>query len=83
MKNLKELNVDEIAEVIEQDWSNVNYAARPYLQAMKKMVTHNLNGYYMFDPMWDIVARFLANASTWKGEVARAVKKELNRRLKS
>ena len=36
---------------------------------------------YFLDGGDDIVIYFLANAQTWRGEVARNVKKELNRRF--
>lgn len=38
---------------------------------------------YIADSGASIVSYFLANASTWKGEVAKAIKKELNRRVKT
>ena len=36
---------------------------------------------YFFDDGKDIVLYFLANAQTWRGEVARSIKKELKSRL--
>lgn len=74
-----------IAEEIIADWrkpygnafiSNVNPAAKPYLSAMRSLST--LDDFYGMDKASSIVRYFLANASTWRGETARRVKKELN-----
>lgn len=65
----------EIATDIQRDWKNVNYAARPYLEAM-----HSLTGprdQYGYDSGDSIVRYFLANAGSWRGETARRVKAEL------
>ena len=66
----------EIAHEIEKDWKPVNYAARPYLDAMHDLskITEN----YFGDSALSVVSYFLANARTWRGETARRVKKELN-----
>jgi hypothetical protein len=37
---------------------------------------------YGLDTGYSIVAYFLSNANTWKGDVARAVKKELKKRIR-
>lgn len=37
---------------------------------------------YGADSGKSIVAYFLSNAATWKGETAKAIKKELNKRIK-
>ena len=70
----------QIADTISHNWPKPYFGAPPYIEAMKSMdkITDN----YYEDPGPEIVARFLGNASTWRGETARAVKKELNRRLK-
>ena len=70
----------QIASLILYDWKHPYFRAKPYIDAMKSM-TEITDNYYE-DPGPEIVARFLGNASTWRGEIARAVKKELNRRLK-
>lgn len=79
-KTMKNKSISEIATVIRRDWKNVNFAAVPYLSAMRSM--NSVNDNFGLDDGKGIVARFLVNASTWRGEVAREVKKELNRRLK-
>lgn len=71
----------QIADEIRQDWgSKVNYAAKPYLDAMGSLDSAKDN--YIMDPGWEIVARFLANARQWRGETAKKIKKELKAILK-
>ena len=64
-----------IAREIVGDWQKVNYAAKPYLDAMGELsgITDN----YYCDSGSSVVAYFLANAGSWRGDVARRVKKEL------
>jgi hypothetical protein len=47
----------------------------PYLEAMLEM--GSINEAYYFDSGADVVARFIGNASSWRGEVARRIKAEL------
>lgn len=77
---LQDAAIYEIAAIIRRDWVKVNYAAKPYLQAMSTM--RYISDKYGMDDGRSIVAYFLSNASTWRGEVAKMVKVELNRRLK-
>ena len=70
-----------IASEIYDDWKNPNFAAVPYLEAMESLTTIDDN--YFLDSGEGIVAYFLSNAGTWRGEVARRVKKELNAMLKA
>jgi hypothetical protein len=72
--------LDEIAAEIRQDWRPVNYAARPYLDAMASLVT--MSDQYGCDSARSVVAYFLGNASSWRGPRARAIKAELNRMLR-
>lgn len=74
-------NLNVIAQEINADWAKVNFGAVPYLEAMSTLNTIDEN-YYM-DSGYSIVAYFLANAGTWRGDVARRIKKELNLMLKS
>jgi len=64
-----------IAKDIRKDWKNVNYAAKPYLEALGSLdqVTDN----YYLDSGRSMVLYFLANAGTWRGETAKAIKAEL------
>ena len=65
----------QIARDIRKDWKNVNYAAKPYLDALGSLdqVTDN----YYLDSGKSMVLYFLANAGTWRGETAKAIKAEL------
>jgi hypothetical protein len=56
------------------------YGAVPYLEAMCQL--DSVNDYYYADDGRSIVLYFLANAQSWRGEVARAVKAELKSRVK-
>lgn len=69
-----------IVREIRSDWKTMNYAAIPYLQAMGEL--ESIADAYGADSGRSVVAYFLANASTWRGEVARRVKEELNKMLK-
>jgi hypothetical protein len=65
-----------IAREIQQDWGpKINYAARPYLNAMRSL-SHPSDS-YGYDSGKSVVLYFLANAGTWRGETARRVKAEL------
>jgi len=77
---LKNMSLNEIAREIQFDWKKVNYAAKPYLEAMGCI--KDIKDKYGLDSGSSIVSYFLTNASTWKSEVAKAIKKELNLRLK-
>ena len=65
----------EIAREIYRDWTKVNYAAKPYLEAMS--CCDDINGMYYDDTARSVVLYFLANASTWRGETAKRIKAEL------
>lgn len=78
---LKDLEIQEIASLIRMDWGNVNYAAEPYLDAMSQL--KSIDDRYFYDTGKNMVLYFLANAQTWRGEVAREVKAELKARCKS
>jgi len=69
----RELN--EIAAEIGRTWKKVNYSAKPYLNAMGCLCS--IDDDYGLDSGREIVARFLGNASTWRGEDARRIKAEL------
>jgi hypothetical protein len=69
-----------IAADIAANWRPVNYAAAPYLDAMRSLAT--LADHYGCDPADHIVRYFLSNARSWRGEHARRIKAELNDMLK-
>lgn len=79
--SLETLSIAEIAQVVRRDWKpKVYFGAVPYLDAMLSL--EKITDTYGADSASEIVNYFLANANTWRGEVARAVKKELNHRVK-
>lgn len=66
----------EIAKEIRKDWgAKINFAARPYLDAMATLTSVSDN--YGWDSGDMIVRYFLSNASTWRGETAKRIKAEL------
>jgi hypothetical protein len=86
MSYLKNMTISEIAYAIKGDWGNVNFAAKPYLDAMTALDT--VSDTYGCDSGASIVRYFLGNAQSYskrtsKGNLAPAdVKKELNARIK-
>jgi len=73
-KEIRSLNV--IAQEIRRDWNTkIYFGARPYLSAMQTL--NKISDNYYFDSGKSIVLYFLANAGTWRGEVARKIKAEL------
>lgn len=74
-----------IATKIRQNWNKKNsgtelyFGAKPYLDAMTSL--DSIDDNYILDSGRSMVAYFLANATTWRGETARRIKKELNQML--
>lgn len=69
-----------IAADIRKDWgAKVNFAAKPYLDAMATLSSVDDN--YGWDSGKTIVLYFLSNASSWRGETAKTIKKELKEML--
>ena len=73
-------SLSEIACEIRKEWSNANYAAVPYLNAMCGL--SSVNDSYGLDDGKTIVLYFLANAGTWRGEAAKRIKAELRELVK-
>ena len=67
-----------IARFIRSDWKNVNFAAKPYLDAMASMGSIDEN--YGCDTGVSIVVYFLSNASGYRGDNAKLIKAELKKR---
>lgn len=83
--NLSTMPVHDIAFLIRKNWkatskNGVYFAAVPYLEAMASMVS--VNDKYGCDDGKSMIIYFLGNATSWRGEVAKAVKAELKRRIK-
>ncbi len=72
-------SIREIASEIQADWTKVNFAAQPYLDAMHSL--DSVSDSYGLDSGQSVVAYFLANAGTWRGDRARALKAELKAML--
>lgn len=71
-----------IALEIREDWGfRVSVHAKPYLRAMSEL--NSIDDTYLADSGRSVVSYFLANASTWRGPKARAIKAELNSMLKN
>lgn len=78
---LRAMSISQIASLVYRNWKPVNFAAKPYLEAMLDLETVNDN--YGCDSGSSIVLYFLCNATSFRGEVARLVKAELKRRTGS
>lgn len=72
--------ISTIARDIRADWKNVWFGAVPYLDAMSEL--DSIKDNYMHDSAESVVAYFLANAKTWRGQKAREIKSELKQLLK-
>ena len=64
-----------IARDIRRAWPRVYFAAAPYLAAMEYLDI--IDDVFMYDDARGIVRYFLANASTFRGDQAKALKAEL------
>ena len=73
--------LSEIAEEVKQDYESQGkepyFGMVPYLDAMLSIHSSDPGARYLFEDASIIVAYFLANARTWKGETARRIKQEL------
>lgn len=65
----------QIARDIYKAWPKVNYAAKPYLEAMRDL--SSINDKYGYDDARSIVLYFLSNAASFRGDQAKALKLEL------
>lgn len=78
-EDARERTLSELAALIRQTWPKVYFGAVPYLQAMATL--DSVEDSYGLDSAASIIRYFLANASTYRGDVARVVKAELKRRI--
>lgn len=74
-------SISTIAREIRRDWIKPNFAAVPYLEAMQTL--NLITDKYYYDSADSVVRYFLSNATTWKGDKARAIKAELKTMLKA
>lgn len=70
----------EIAAEIRRTWDKPYFGARPYLDAMQDL--EGITDKYYADDARGIVAYFLGNAKTWRGEDAKRIKAELRELIK-
>ena len=78
---LRKMEWYQLITLIKKDWKPTIHAyAKPYFEAMQSM--NGPHDQYGYDSGAEIVLRFLGNATSWKGPVARLVKAELKDRLK-
>ena len=68
-------SIATIAKEISATWPKVNYAAKPYLEAMYSL--NKISDDYHYDTGKEIVLRFLSNAGGWRGDDAKRIKAEL------
>jgi hypothetical protein len=73
-------SLSNIAWDIIDDWKKPYFGAVPYLDAMQTL--DQITDRFYEDDASDIVVYFLANASTWRGPVAKTIKAELKAILK-
>ena len=71
--------IHEIARDIRSNWPKVNYAAAPYLAAMRDL--NAISDKYVWDTGASVVRYFLCNASSWRGPEAKRIKAELKAML--
>jgi hypothetical protein len=81
LPDYSQMKLFEIADQVRKEWKKVSPYAEPYLEAMGSLgeITDN----FYADSGSSVVAYFLANAQSFKGEAAKTIKKELNKRLKN
>lgn len=72
--------ISTIAYDIFMDWKKIPNNAKVYLNVMNSL--NDINDSYGYDSSRSIINYFLANANTWKGEKAKAIKLELKQLLK-
>lgn len=67
-----------IAREIKADWgAKINFAAKPYLDAMFMFETIDQN--FGAENGKSVVLYFLSNAGQWRGETAKRIKAELKK----
>ncbi|WP_313491903.1 MULTISPECIES: hypothetical protein [Sphingobacterium] len=74
-------DISMIAYIVRSDWKKVYIGADPYLEAMESI--NSITDNYFEESAATIVNYFLANAQSWRGPIAKAVKAKLNALLKT
>lgn len=73
--------IKDVAKDIARNWTNVCPYAKPHLQAMLHL--NRITDKYYLDDASSVIRRFLANANTYRGEMASKHKAELKEMLAS
>lgn len=73
-------SLQSLCRTIRRNWPAMPACAAMYFEPLASL--ESLEQDYGADSGRSMALYFLANAAGWKGDVARAVKKELNKRLK-
>ncbi len=73
-------SISSIARDIKRVWVKPYFGAKPYLDAMQDL--YSIKDKYYEDTAEMVVAYFLANASTFRGNDAKVLKLELKNLLK-
>jgi len=77
----KKRPLHEIARDIRKAWARPYFAALPYLEALRGIASTDEMFYH--ETGASVVRGFLANAQTFRGQAAKALKEELKEHLKS
>ena len=77
---INKMNISSIAFEIKNNWVNTNYAAKPYIEAMKYL--NNINDNYGLDSAKSIVLYALSNMAAFKGDKAKIIKAHLKKMCK-
>lgn len=70
-------SISTIAYEIRQEWKNVNFAAKPYLEAMYQL--NSIDDTFGLDDAKSIILYFLSNAASFRGPKAKEIKAELKK----
>lgn len=79
---MKDKTIAELAALVREDWKNPYFGARTYIKAMLEIHKHDPRQVmYGDEQAVSVIKYFLANASKWRGDIARQVKAELKERV--
>lgn len=79
LPNLQTLSIPHLARMISHAWPRPNYVAAQYLNAMHRV--RELEDSVGLRDGYAVVSGFLGCCKEWKGDVAKAIKTELARRI--
>lgn len=79
INDLSEMKISQIADIIYEDWKNINPCALSHVKAM--MSLNDIKDSYGLDDGESVLIYFLSNSRQWQGEVARKVKLHIKKIL--